>query len=233
MRIEKGFNTVSDKQNLEKKRAASKKKQNLTMFISIFMVLLIIFLGFAKMLSPDIDISLGDDNYNYQEDEEKFQSVDSRLKALKAEDEDNYIDESQIVEEDGLVKIPHHKEQENLDEETRIQEDSIVNTQNTEASEKQIKQETDETSKQEKANTPQETPPSKTYRVYVGMYSSQAQAEVARDILQEAGLGVSPNIKQISGGYTLQVGAFSQKDSATALSSKLLLNNYPARVSAE
>ena len=62
---------------------------------------------------------------------------------------------------------------------------------------------------------------------------TQAQAEVARGILQDAGLGVAPNIKQIPGGYTLQVGAFGSKDAANVLSNKLLLNNYPARVSSD
>ena len=62
------------------------------------------------------------------------------------------------------------------------------------------------------------------------MYSSQTQAEVARGILQDAGLGVTPAIKQVGGGYTLQVGAFSSKESANNLSNKLLMNNYPSRV---
>ena len=242
MRIERDSENTFIKRNNEEYKnispAVSGKRQNFTMFLSIFMVLLIVFLGFAKMFSPDIDITLGDDAYQEQE-EEDINAIDSRLKALQAEDEEGFVDEENLIEEDGLVRIPLNKEK-------TQKEDTAAEESETKPHEKQLAETTEQKEAANKNNTVTQTPvapaPSinvptpaitKTYRVYVGMYTTQAQAEVARGILQDAGLGVAPNIKQVSGGYTLQVGAFGSKDAATVLANKLLLNNYPARVSSD
>ena len=230
MRMERNFGSItsqSNKSNDAKKAAAVKRKQNIMMFLSVFLVLLIIFLGFAKMLSPDVDITLGDDSANYQE-EENMNEVDSRLKELQDEDDAEFSDEAGLIEEDGLVKIPI---KEKSVQEEAPQDGNLLNELKAEIEQESRK----ETITPAAEQTVQPAPVlpasvSKTYRVYVGMYSSQAQAEVARGILQDAGLGVTPNIKQISGGYTLQVGAFSSKDAANNLSNKLLMNNYPSRV---
>lgn len=251
MRIENNSSTTRQNTQNEYRKMPQQKtsvkynKQNLMMFLSIFAVLLLIFLGLARLMSPDVDISLGDDNINMEQEDEYGHSVDSRLRMLQQDDEMNLLEhdnDDSLIEEDGIVTIPKFEEKTML----KLEDEEPVNT----ASEKE-----EEKVKQEKKQPPQAanaheteipairqssavesapTPPipqvTKTYRVYVGMYSSQAQAEVAKGILQDAGLGVSPTIKQAAGGYTLQVGAFNSKDSATNLTNRLLMNNYPARV---
>lgn len=228
------------KTNMQKKN----RRQNVMMFLSIFAVLLLVFLGVARLMSPDVDISIGDDSQKSGYEDEYRRGVDSRLKALQQEDEMNLLeqDKASEIEEDGVVRIP---KQEDKSFKPIEEEEPVATAVNTEHSPMEhpaastvnpIAPDAAPTSLRNNAGNnvavaptvlPEQT---KTYRVYVGMYSTQAQAEVARGILQEAGLGLTPNIKQAAGGYTLQVGAFSSKASATNLSNKLLINNYPARV---
>ena len=73
----------------------------------------------------------------------------------------------------------------------------------------------------------------KVYKVYVGSYSTPAQAEVAKGIISEANIGVSTFIKNLNGTYTLQAGSYSSADKAQAAANDLLKNNFPARVVAE
>ena len=128
MRIEKDtYNTTNrEKSDYSNKHKSANKKQNFMMFLSIFFVLLLVFLGFARMLSPDVDITLGDDSENYQESE-SINEVDSRLKALQAEDEDGYIEDENVIEEDGLVLIPKKQDSE---QNSDVQEDLALSEKN-------------------------------------------------------------------------------------------------------
>ncbi len=218
-----------------KKKNEKNQKQTILMFISIFMVLLLVFLGFAKIMSPDVDIAIGDESTQtqYEEEDDSYQGgVDHRLKKLQEEDDGVGLASEEVVAEDaGVVKIPKKEENQAEEQPEEKVEDSITLEKPTQTSSTQ-------------APTPAAAIPSSTqtaasettvqntvtYRVVVGMYNTPAQADVARGILQDAGLGVTPHVRQMGNGYTLQVGAYSSKDSANNLSNKLLMNNYPARV---
>lgn len=210
-----------------KKKIVKNKKQSLMMFISIFFVLLLIFLGFAKLMSPDVDIAIGEDNVNAESAEDTFYgksgNVDERLKALQDEDDGNgSVSNDSKTEEDGLVKIPE-KSSKSTAEESKIEQeiDSI---------DEPIKKQSTASNAPAPVQKVQPVQSTVTARVVVGFYNTQAQADVARGILQDAGLGVTPHIKPMGAGYTLQVGAYSSKESANNLANKLLMNNYPARV---
>ncbi len=210
-----------------KKKIVKNKKQSLMMFISIFFVLLLIFLGFAKLMSPDVDIAIGEDNVNAESAEDTFYgksgNVDERLKALQDEDDGNgSVSNDSKTEEDGLVKIPE-KSSKSTAEESKIEQeiDSI---------DEPIKKQSTASNAPAPVQKAQPVQSTVTARVVVGFYNTQAQADVARGILQDAGLGVTPHIRPMGAGYTLQVGAYSSKESANNLANKLLMNNYPARV---
>lgn len=212
-----------------KKKLVPGKKQNIMMFISIFLVLLLVFLGFAKLMSPDVDIAIGDENNQTQTEEDNYRGgVDNRLRMLQQEDDASALTSEELSTEDaGLVKIPKKPEPETID---TITEEEPVTLEQASKSDVQ-------TSPQNEENKVPPLPSAQvnttTYRVVVGTYTTQAQAEVASGILQEAGLGVTPHIRQIGNTYTLQVGAYSSKESANNLSNKLLMNNYPARIISE
>ena len=61
--------------------------------------------------------------------------------------------------------------------------------------------------------------------------NDKVQAEVAKSIIQDAGLGVSPIVKNIGGSYTLQVGVYSTHERAQQEVNSLLKSNFPARIS--
>lgn len=210
-----------------KKKIVKNKKQSLMMFISIFFVLLLIFLGFAKLMSPDVDIAIGEDNVNAESAEDTFYgksgNVDERLKALQDEDDGNgSVSDDAKTEDAGLVKIPE-KSSKATAEESKIEQeiDSI---------DEPIKKQSTASNAPAPVQKAQPVQSTVTARVVVGFYNTQAQADVARGILQDAGLGVTPHIRPMGAGYTLQVGAYSSKESANNLANKLLMNNYPARV---
>ena len=244
MRVENGsIKNENLSYNDYKSKMAIKKKQSIIMFLSVFLVLLLVFLGIAKIMSPDVDISFGDTNNrgNLSESETQSSGIDSRLVSLKNEDDLEDTKTENLTEEDGLVQIPRNENQfhnSNIEEPVdtvKVNEPDIL-LKKTPQNENPhpISSDVAPTSLNNQANLHVEQPKVNlaptTYRVYVGMYSTKSQAEVARGILSEAGLGLTPNIKQAAGGYTLQVGAFSSKESASNLANKLLINNYPARV---
>jgi cell division protein FtsN len=67
-------------------------------------------------------------------------------------------------------------------------------------------------------------------RVVVGYYATEKQAEVAKSIIQDAGLNVVPIVKNMGGYYTLQVGSYSSREKAQQAANSLLKSNFPARV---
>ena len=69
------------------------------------------------------------------------------------------------------------------------------------------------------------------YKVFIGTYTSSEQANVAKDIIQEAGLNMNPIVKCLgSNNYTLQVGIFKSKESANTLLYTIQQNHLPGRV---
>lgn len=244
MRIEEESRQPSHMSYKEYKRKVVKnKKHNFMMFVSIFFVLLLIFLGFAKLMSPDVDITIGDNSTQTTEivDDNNYTNmgVDNRLKAIQEEDATaptvEKSTEEEVTEDAGLVKIPEKTEK--ISKETDSVTDSIVDEpvqkhQKITANDLNSTAENNVSAPSPATPTPitSSTATAITARVVVGFYNTQAQAEVARGILQESGLGVTPHIRPMGAGYTLQAGAFSSKESANNLANKLLMNNYPARV---
>ena len=241
MRIENDYRQPSHMSYKEyKKKIVKNKKQTFMMFVSIFFVLLLIFLGFAKIMSPDVDIAIGEDNVTTEIDASNTEysrsgNVDDRLKALQQEDEATEVAPEVKTEDGGLVKIPttNKKNEEEVKQEPEVTlEEEPVKKQEVK------KQEVQQQTPNNTAPAPQTTQTHSatpvvhpiSARVVVGFYNTQAQADIARGILQEAGLGVSPHIRAMGAGYTLQVGAYSSKEAANNLANKLLMNNYPARV---
>lgn len=76
-------------------------------FVSTFFVLLLLFLGIAKQISPEVDVQIGDDSAISTEDTSKS-SVDDRLKLLQEEDSGNIKTEDDTFDSslDEKVKLP-------------------------------------------------------------------------------------------------------------------------------
>ncbi|MGD9580597.1 MAG: SPOR domain-containing protein [Vampirovibrionia bacterium] len=73
----------------------------------------------------------------------------------------------------------------------------------------------------------------KLNRVVVGSYSSIDQAKQVYDKMVDSDLDVAPIIKEVKGSYTLQVGAFTDKQKADKLVDTLKNKQYSAEIKQE
>ena len=210
----------------------SGSNENLILFVSAFFVMLLIFLGVVKQLSPDVDVSIADPSVSQIEEVEKG-SVDSRLKTLQMEDNSYGVDDSTFSPElEEKVRLPEHKNKE-MDEDSGLKTIILDINKNAKSSDK------DQDVKNEKvtsvpapvASAPvATTTPVVNAKVIVGYYATPEQAEVAKGIILDSGINVQPFVKNIGGAYTLQVGSFSSREKAQSVANDLLKNNFPARV---
>lgn len=204
----------------------------LTVFITTFLIMLVFFIGAARRITPNVDVSIGEDSaVDAKESGLGVKGfIDNRLKAIQSEDS-NVM--AKKVEE-TKNKFEEDDEDEYFDK--TLEEKVKIPVRKVKQEVKQVTQEVQQTQEHKTVTT---TPPKPveiptTYnpviKVVVGSYSSIDQAKVAQSILQEAGLGVTPFVKNIQGTYTLQVGSFSSETKAQSLANELLKHNYPARI---
>ena len=201
------------------KKVTKKPNENMIMFVSAFFILLLLFLGIAKQLSPEIDVSIGDDeNATATEDVVDKTSVDDRLKLLQQEDEGQKTqDETFATELDEKVVLPDHKKAGNSDN----SEKEVVTLPDNTATPKPVVT---------SSSAPKQVVTPANVKVVVGYYTTKEQAEVAKGIIAESGLNISPYVKSIGGAYTIQVGSYSTREKAQSVANELLRNNYPARI---
>lgn len=229
------------------KKVAKNPNEGVIMFISAFFVMLLLFLGIAKQISPDVDVAIGDDENQTSEeslDVEDYtkSSVDERLKLIQMEDAGAVAHDEEGLFDDSLeerVKLPDKvkKHEQDIDGGT-IPNDPLPSGQEQKEAVTQnvvehpiSKVEPVVAPPQASTSTPAPTPVNA--KVVVGYYATAEQAQVAKGILMEAGLNISPFVKQIGGAYTIQVGSFSSREKAQSAANDLLRNNFPARVIVE
>lgn len=189
------------------KKVTKNPNEGIAIFVSAFFILLLLFLGIAKQISPEIDVSIGDDNAKISQEEDEKSVVDERLKLLQMEDNG---DNTFAPELDEKVVIPEKKSSEAVKEEEEIK-----------------------LPEKEATPKPTETAAPVTSKVVVGYYQTKEQAEVAKGIIAESGLNISPFVRSIGGAYTIQVGSYASREKAQSVVNDLLRNNYPARIITE
>ena len=218
------------------KKLNKKPSDSMAIFVSTFFILLLLFLGIAKQISPEIDVSIGDNEKTENETVgvEKNE-VDERLRLLQMED-NNGKDDMFASELEEKVVIPERKK---IEEEQKEQKEEKVKEEKPIAlAEKEATPKPQETAAPAPkiVQTPTVTQPpvtSSTSKVVVGYYSTREQAEVAKGIIAESGLNISPFVRSIGGAYTIQVGSYSTREKAQSVVNDLLRNNYPARIITE
>ncbi len=226
----------------KKKKAKASNNRDLMIFVSVFMVGVLIILGFAKILSPNVDvaISVNDENAVVAEDEDTAGTsiVDDRLRKLKMEDEGKKEGEEEMFspELDERVILPKQRRKTvgEMEAEKNKVEENKVTEQHLNEVQDSVNHTAKDTAKPSSAapKTPVVTP-SVNAKVVVGYYATEKQADVAKSIIQDAGLGVTPIVKNMGGYYTLQVGSYSSREKAQQFANSLLKSNFPARVVVE
>ena len=203
------------------KKVTKKPNEGIIIFVSAFFILLLLFLGIAKQLSPEIDVSIGDDeNSTATEEVTDKLGVDDRLKLLQQEDAGKKEQDNTFATElDEKVVLPDHKNTTDNSATTRQEEpitlpDKSANPKPTTTS----------------SPAPKPTAATAPAKVVVGYYTTREQAEVAKGIIAESGMNISPYVKSIGGAYTIQIGSYTTREKAQSVANELLRNNYPARI---
>lgn len=204
------------------KKVNKKPNEGAMIFVSTFFILLLLFLGIAKQISPEVDVQIGEDETVSTEQEVAKSSIDDRLKLLQEEDAGNAKQEDTFAPElDEKVKLPDKQSK-------AVKENEEVTLTEKEATPKPA-----ETATQAPKVEPKAVAQPTTTKVVVGYYASKDQAEVAKGIILESGLNISPFVRNIGGAYTIQVGSYSSREKAQSMVNDLLKNNFPARIIVE
>lgn len=215
----------------KKKKKNVNSKNNLLIFIVTFFITLLLFTIVAKALSPNVDVSIGDNS----ETDAKTTGlgvknfVDERLKMIQMDDD------SAGVSVKSENKKPTVYTYDNETSDTQVTEEKVsIPIQNKQINNKE----------KDNSNLPvTQNPPRpiakdlavpfsspKMSKVLVGRYATMEQAKVAQEILVDSGLEITPFVRRLNGSYTLQVGSYSSRDKAEELSSELQRNNFPAKI---
>lgn len=217
----------------KKKKKNDKSKNGVLLFVTTFFATLLLFTIIAKSLSPNVDVSIGEDTGTDAKETglgvKKF--IDDRLKVIQMEDNsagasakgDNKINR---VNNDASFD----KYSQELDEKINLPTDKTDGSATTNDNDNY---QTKVASNPPRPNTKDLSTPfvsPKMTKVYVGRYATIEQAKVAQGILLDSGINITPFVKDLGGSYTLQVGSYSNKAKADGLASELQRNNFPARV---
>lgn len=215
----------------KKKKKEEDPKKGLIVGVTTFFVMLLIFTGIAKSLSPNVDVTIGEDD-----DVEAKESglgvkrfIDDRLKMIQMEDGSTGGAQKTVEKKSGALETEYDDYSPELEEKV-----VLPNHGKDETKAAQDEQPTPAPTAAPRPNrvaaTAQPAVSNRVTKVYVGYYSNIDQAKVAQGILIDSGLNITPFIKDLGGNYTLQVGSYSNKEKAIGLSNELLRNNFPARV---
>ncbi len=236
--------------NEYKKKVKKSPNKDVMVFVSVFIIGVLIILGFAKILSPNVDVGISsEDEISSIEDDDTNTSpmaIDERLRHIQMEDEGKKVGDEEMFspELDEKVVLPTQarktvgqieaeKALENANASKQAEQEvaeSAKKVQNVEHEQHSNRIQTPSTSSPQSAPTPEQIVSAK---VVVGYYATEKQAEVAKTIIQDAGLGVTPLVKNLGGYYTLQVGSYSSREKAQQAANSLLKSNFPARVIVE
>src|SRR5574344_295510 len=218
-----------------KNKKESNPNRRLFIFLTTFLATLVVFSVIAKSLSPDVDVTIGNETETEAKDTglgvKHF--IDDRLKMIQMEDTSN---KQQYAVDQQNSQTTGNRMYGNQTASQQVQEEKLTlptNTKKQNAIQQQDNVPVMPAYKAQKPNTkelskPYESP--KMIKVYVGRYSTQEQAKVAQGILLDSGVDVTPFIKNVGGTYTLQIGTFSSKAKASEISSELRGNGFPARM---
>lgn len=205
-------------------------KNSVLTFIVTFFITLLVFTAVAKSLSPDVDVSIGNDSQTDAKDTglgvKKF--IDERLKMIQMDDNSAGVS---IPGSENKPSLINKNSSEDLSQEP--EEKVNIPKDNTDSAITDDEPVTPTAKKPPRPSskdlsTPFVTPVSS--KVVVGRYATFEQAKVAQEILLDSGLDITPFVRQLNGAYTLQVGSYSTRAKAEELSSELQRNNFPARI---
>ena len=220
---------------IRKKRKKPKKRFGyLYLFAFVFFAALAGLSYLVKSYSPDIDVTIGNNEALTLSDsdmEVEIKSVDERLKWIQMEDEmptvalrdtgDKSKKEKALKEEEKL-KNKDKEEELKKDKKPPIPSFADIPVQRTDF--------------RTAAHNPVKVIPApipSVTKVYLGSYSSIEEAMAVQSQISSAEPSLNPFIKAVRDIYIVQLGSFSDPDKASALVLKLRQSGYNPKVSRE
>lgn len=248
------INVQSKKKSVKKK----KRKYNFLYFYLFAFVFVSALAGFSyivKSYSPDIDVTIGNNEsltLSESEMDVEIKSVDERLKWIQMEDEMPTValrDSEKQENPLNLDFLPNQQE-ENIEPQLRRQEakgKNVVPPPTPSMMDiKSIKSDfrtasSDVTSKPSpnsgviplptKSYSPVVPMPTKSItKVYLSGFSSLEQAMATQQEINSKDSSISPFVKVINDTYIVQIGSFSDKEKAVLLQQKLIAMGYQAKI---
>ncbi len=231
-----------------KRKTKKGPNKDLTIFASVFIIGVLIILGFAKILSPNVDVSIMNENEitssNIEDENTGSSLIDDKLKRLQMEDEGKKEGDEKIFSPELDEKVVLPKQRRKTVGQMEAEMADLMNSQKEEQKQKEEKAQAKDNKKEQSSSAPSPSADKKIQsapvsaqnvnaKVVVGYYATEKQAEVAKSIIQDAGVSVTPIVKNLGGYYTLQVGSYSSREKAQQAANQLLKSNFPARVIAD
>ena len=223
-----------------KKRKKKKFRFGLIyLFLFIFLSALAGFSYLVKLYSPDIDVTIGNNEaMTLGESEMDFEvkSIDERLKWIQMEDE------LPTVAVRGLKE--KMKNDDELSNDDKEEKDSDSKKDKEENADKQNKKPPLPTLEDIKKTDFREIPaavpekvipapkPSIT-KVYMGSYPNIEEATAVQNEISKIDPSLAPYIKSTGGNYIVQIGSFADRERAVALVAKLKSKGLSPKVNYE
>ena len=213
--------------NIEEEKKEFKVPQNsgknlFLLFIITFVVVVIFASIFFKGLFSNVDVNIGEnpvasmDQRGDEEDVNIRAQIDQRLKMIQNEEEMPGVSDRGYETDEELVERLRR-------DETKDKDKKDV----TKKEEKQDKQTLETITLQTESPKPEVNTVSK---IYIGQFSDMQRAVEMQANLLNSGLNINPLIKEVNGYYTIQVGAFSNYDSAKALTDQINNAGFSAKI---
>lgn len=225
--------------SIDKKKKTQQNKI-LYIFLTAFFVTLVTLIYLATAFTPEIDVDVISDNDTNVTDVER-QDIDSRLKDIQQDDLAGPTTEPTESSSDIIAQLKRMKEEsiakQMNEDEIELQSDnnvsSIPQTPKPSLASPEYKNTPQAQTSQQKASEPQaqtKPAPVKMAKVYVGRYSDFDQALKVQDALIQASLASAPFIKNMGGYYVVQVGSYTNMQTAQNIAENLISNGYSARM---
>ena len=242
-----------------KKKSVKKRKRRYNflyfyLFAIVFILALSGFFYIVKSYSPDIDVTIGNNDSLTLSDSDmdvEIKSVDERLKWIQMEDEMPTVALRDSQKQENPLNIEFYATQqaENIEQELRKQEankKSVVPPPMPTMSDIQKAKPDFRMANVAPMNTQpssgviplpvkQQTPivpmPTKSItKVYLSGFSSLEQAMATQQEINSKDSSISPFVKVINDTYIVQIGSFSDKEKAVLLQQKLISMGYQAKI---
>ena len=228
------------------------------LFLFIFLSALIGFSYLVKSFSPDIDVTIGNNEamtLGESDMDVEVKSIDERLKWIQMEDDlpsvalRNFKEKNadELLDSDSKDKKDKKDKNEQENKSDKDLKDNkatkqapvptIEDIKKTDFREIPAAMPSKSASVSEKTATAPEkivpAPKPSVTRVYFGSYSNIEDATAIQNEVSKIDGSLSPYIKSVNGSYIVQVGSFADKDRAVALVGKLKGKGLSPKISYE